>query len=102
MANPSNGPKSLAEAIEKLEETGTHRSAEVRDFLDKELKSVKEALKEIKPHLEEFKEKATAEVKKAKHDVEEKVKENPWWALGIVGLIAFFVGFLIGWNKRDR
>ncbi len=100
MGNSEKNTQTLTEAIAKLETAGAHKSQEVKDFLNQELTSVKTALEDIKPYLEEVRQKAIVEAKKAKNEVESQVKEHPWLAMGLVGLIGLIFGLLIGWNRR--
>lgn len=81
----SDKPKSISQALENLE-----------------LNELKEALKELKPQIEEMREKVSDEVKKTKGTVENQVKENPWAAIGIAGLVFFLIGFLMGSKGRSR
>jgi ElaB/YqjD/DUF883 family membrane-anchored ribosome-binding protein len=68
----SGRPKNFSQAIDELEET----------------------LSTLKPQIDEI-------GAKAKKTVEEKVEENPWMAIGLVGLVLFLLGFLLGSKRRD-
>lgn len=107
MAANGKGPHNLSEAIRRLEAAaeGNGRSA-----ISEDLETIKNTLRDLKPHLAEaFEETLTSAKEKIKegkekatalgHNVDDKVHEHPWWAIGIVGLIAFLLGFLIG--KKD-
>jgi ElaB/YqjD/DUF883 family membrane-anchored ribosome-binding protein len=78
--------KNLSEAIEELE-----RHPGVEDKLNK-----------IKAQLEEIRDKVGDEVKKTKNSVEHQVRDNPWAALGIAGLVFLLIGFLLGSKGRGR
>lgn len=95
-------PGSLTEAIAKLENGSHSKAQEIKESLEKEYRELKQKMEKLGPQFEEIKNKIEDQAKQAKHDVEEKVKENPWLALGIVGLIAFFIGWLLGHQRRDR
>lgn len=107
MSSKGNGPGSLREAIEKLEgsEGGTGKNG--RSSLADDVENLKRAIGELRPHLQKISESASetaseifnenvARAKKATTDVEKKIEEHPWWALGIVGLVAFLIGYLLG------
>ena len=36
------------------------------------------------------------QVKEFGHHVDKRVHDHPWWAMGMVGLVALLVGFLLG------
>ncbi len=90
---------SMADAISKLESVSQSKAESIKDHLEKDYESLKAALESVKPYFEDIKEKAEKEATAAKKQVEASVKENPWLALGIVGLVAFVIGLFIG---RDR
>ena len=96
----TNEPKSLSEAIAKLEAASQTKSQDIKQRLERDYDEIKKALEDLKPHLDEIKAKVEGEVKHAKNQVEEKVKESPWLALGIVGLIAFVIGWIFGGRRR--
>ncbi len=80
----SDKPKNLSQAIEELER-------------------FQELIKDLSPQIEEIRSKVEEKAQKTKINLEEKVKENPWAALGIVGLIFFIFGFLFGFRgSRER
>ncbi len=54
----------------------------------------------MRPYLDEIKNKVEQEAKNTKTQVETKVKENPWIVIGVVGLIAFFLGIFLG--RKDK
>ena len=101
MSKSSNGPSTLSEAIEKLEAAGQSKAQDFKQILEKDYHEVRKALDDLKPHLDEMKKTVEDEVKKAKGQVELKVKESPWIALGIVGLFAFVIGLFFGSRRRD-
>jgi ElaB/YqjD/DUF883 family membrane-anchored ribosome-binding protein len=101
----SGKPKNFSQAIDEIENGGaeTKGNGGFRAHLESELHKLEETLNKIKPHIEELTEKAGSEAKKAKDKVETQVKENPWAAIGIVGLVFFVLGFLFAFkgNRRD-
>jgi ElaB/YqjD/DUF883 family membrane-anchored ribosome-binding protein len=108
MAKPhSNGShaSSLSEAIDQLESASQSKSKDFKDILEKDYEELKNAINDLKPHLEELRDKVESQVKTQyqdkKNQVEEKVKENPWLALGIINLIAFVVGWILGQGRKD-
>ena len=90
---------SMADAISKLESVSQSKEESIKEHLEKDYESLKAALEGVKPYFEDIKEKAEKEAIAAKNQVEKSVKENPWLAIGIVGLVAFVIGLFIG---RDR
>lgn len=89
-------PHNLSEAIRRLESsTGNGRSQ-----IGEDLESIKKAFENLKEDV--FK--ATGDTftqgkeraKELGHSVDQQVHENPWWALGIIGVVAFLVGYLLG------
>jgi ElaB/YqjD/DUF883 family membrane-anchored ribosome-binding protein len=92
-------PRNLSEAIHRLESaskgTGNGHSKLSEDFetVRKSFEALKEDFfKATGESLEQGREK----VKEYSQTVDKQVHENPWWALGIVGLFAFLIGFLLG------
>jgi ElaB/YqjD/DUF883 family membrane-anchored ribosome-binding protein len=102
MAKNSNGPQSLSEAIEKLEEIGSSTAQNFKGLLEKDFSEIKKALDVIKPHLLNVQESLETEVIKKKDQAEKKVRENPWIAVGVVGLFALLIGFILGSSKKDK
>ena len=91
--------KTITEAIDYLEKTGSKTAHHLNETFGKDFEDVKKALENLKPYLENLKEKVESETKKTKNEVEVKIKENPWLALGIIGVIGIFIGWILG---RDR
>lgn len=58
-------------------------------------------LDELKPYLDDLRTTVETEAKKTKSQVEANVKENPWVTLGIVGILAFVIGWIFGQRKQD-
>jgi ElaB/YqjD/DUF883 family membrane-anchored ribosome-binding protein len=104
----SSKPRGFTQAIDELE-TGEKQSGpksggaadELRTRLEQELHRLEETLKNMKPHFDDISEKVTVEAKKARDTVEDQVVKNPWAALGMVGLIFFVLGFLLGGRRND-
>lgn len=72
-----------------------------KDILEKDYAELRKNLDDLKPHLDNLKGKIETEVHKTKNQVEANVKENPWLALGAVGVVAFILGWIFGQNKKD-
>lgn len=96
----STGPSSLSEAISNLESSGSLKGQELKDHLEKDYKEIQKALESLKPLLEDLKAKAEIEAKATKSQIEDQVKSNPWVALGVVGLVAFIIGWIFGSNRK--
>ena len=92
-------PNSLSEAISTLESASQNKGNEFKSFLEKDYQEVLKAIDKIKPYFEDLKNNAEQEIVNAKNNVEGKVKEHPWYALGLVGLVAFFIGWLVGFRR---
>ena len=90
---------SLADAIAKLEAVSNEKAEHLKEHIEKDYDQIKTALETMRPYFEDVKNKAEKETLAAKNQIESKVKDSPWMALGIVGLVAFFIGIFIG---RDR
>lgn len=90
----------ISEAIEHLEKTGSSKAKEFNETFGKDFDEIKKAFENLKPHITNIKEELQQEAQKTKKEVEEKLMENPWMTIGIVGLLAFFIGWLIGSNRK--
>jgi ElaB/YqjD/DUF883 family membrane-anchored ribosome-binding protein len=86
-------PKNFSQAIDELEDLTRDKGGDMRERLEAEIKRLQDTLENMKPHLEE--------AKKAKTRVEKEIQENPWAAIGIVGLVLFVIGFLLGTRRSD-
>jgi ElaB/YqjD/DUF883 family membrane-anchored ribosome-binding protein len=102
MAKQSGNPTSLTEAIEKLENAGHGKVQDFKEILEKDYNELRKTMDDLKPYLENLKSNVETEVKKTKNQVEGKVKENPWIILGLVGLIAFVIGWVFASSKKDE
>lgn len=100
MAKPSNGPASLSEAIETLESKSYSKAQDIRENLEKDYEEVRKALEQVKPYLNKVKAEVEKEVRESKDRAELTIKENPWWAVGIVGLVAFIIGWILGTSRK--
>jgi ElaB/YqjD/DUF883 family membrane-anchored ribosome-binding protein len=85
----------LSDAIKKLE-TAAKSNGNGKPLFADEIDAVKKALAEIKPQFENIKNNVQSEAKEYAQDIDKQVRENPWWAIGIVGVILFLIGFLLG------
>lgn len=89
-----NGSRNLSEAIDELERTAREKGSDFKDKIFEQIEDLKKSLDDMKPRVEE-------EVTKVKKQVENKVQENPWATLGIVGLICFVIGWIFASSRRD-
>ena len=94
-------PKNFSEALDELENFTSSKAQDLKSKLQSELHKLEDRINELKPQLDEIKDKVREEAGKAKSKVEEQVKENPWAAIGIVGLIFFVLGVLFGSRRGD-
>lgn len=101
-------PKDLSQAIDEMEKQNRHNGNgnghgldELKARLESEFHRLEDTLNSLKPDLEDLKERAQSQAKKAKNKVEEEVHKNLWTSLGVVGLVFFVIGFLFG-SRRSR
>ena len=94
-------PRTLSEAIERLENTAKGKAQELKQILGKDFQELNESLAELKPHLQSLKQGIERESKDLQEKVEKGVREKPLIALGLVGLFAFFIGWLFGSSRRN-
>lgn len=92
--------KSLSEAIAKLETMSQAKTEKVREHIERDYEEIKSALDDMRPYFDDLKSKVEAEAKATKTQVEARVKESPWLTIGIVGLVAFFLGLFLG--RKDK
>ncbi len=102
MAKQTSDPSSLSEAIEKLETAGRGKAQDFKNILEKDYNELRKMLDDFKPQFDNLKAGVEKEVSKTKNQVEENVKNNPWVTLGLVGLVAFIVGWFLGQNKKGE
>ncbi len=76
---------SLSDAIRKLEEVAKSKTG-----IDAE--KIRSVIDDLKPQVENLKEK-TEDFSK---ELDKQVHEKPWMAVGIVAVVALFIGFLLG------
>lgn len=93
-------PTSLSEAIEQLEKEGSTKAKEVKEFLERDLHEIKQALAELQPYLVGLKTGLNRDVKQIQKHIENSVERRPWAAMGIVGLTAFVLGVLFGHGRK--
>ena len=86
--------KTLSEAIAHLENAGQSKSQDLKNMIEGDFEKIKKSLEEITPYFNDLKKTVEAQAQNTKNEVEAKVKENPWIALGVVGLFAFFIGWI--------
>jgi ElaB/YqjD/DUF883 family membrane-anchored ribosome-binding protein len=101
MSKNKTDPSTLSEAIEKLETAGTSKVQDFKQILEKDYLEIRKALDDLKPHLDGLKDKVGSEAAKTKDQVEVQIKQNPWLAIGAVGLLAFVIGWIFGSNKKE-
>jgi ElaB/YqjD/DUF883 family membrane-anchored ribosome-binding protein len=99
----SQRPKTFSQAIDDLEDQQAEQGNghEFRSRLEREVHRMEEMLERMKPHLDDIGGKVGEEAHKARRRVEHEVKKNPMAAIGIVGLIAFILGFIFAMRRRD-
>ena len=95
-SNNNAEPRSLSEAIERLERVTQSKSQEIKDILGKDYSDLCKAMDDLKPHLAEITDKVTDKLDTAKKSVETKVQENPIATLALAGLAGLFIGWLFG------
>ncbi len=115
MSDAKSNPQNINEAIKRLENA---TSSNGKNALADDVATLKKAIEDLKPQFEKVKrdmtqaaselfdenmEKAKASIKKGQKaagefgkELDQQVHEHPWWAIGIVGFIAFLIGFLLG------
>jgi ElaB/YqjD/DUF883 family membrane-anchored ribosome-binding protein len=94
-------PRNLSEALEHLEDLAGATGADLKSKLQNELHDLEEKIRKLKPQLDDLKDKVHDEAIKAKDKMETQVKENPWAAIGIVGLIFFVLGCIFAGRRRS-
>lgn len=97
---PKETISSLSEAIAKLESMSQSKTEKIREHIEKDYEEIKSALEDMRPYFDDIKNKVEQEAQATKTQVETKVKENPWIVIGVVGLIAFFLGLFLG--RKDK
>ena len=95
-------PKTFASALDQLEKLAGEKGQDFKERLLHEIEDLEAQIDQLKPKLEQLKEDAGEHLHKAKGKVEQQVKDNPWMVLGVVGLIAFIIGFLLRGGRRSR
>jgi ElaB/YqjD/DUF883 family membrane-anchored ribosome-binding protein len=93
MSETSKTPKNLGEAIEHLE--GTEKSRP-RSQIETEIEQLKKTLDELTQKAKVSLDEGVDSAKELGREVDRRVHENPWMAIGIVGFVAFLIGLLIG------
>jgi ElaB/YqjD/DUF883 family membrane-anchored ribosome-binding protein len=91
-------PNNLSEAIRRLE-SATHGNGNGQSVTE-DLDTLKRAFSNLKDDLVKSASDKINDGKETAREfgqsVDKRVHENPWMALGIVGVVAFLIGFLIG------
>lgn len=101
-SNHHNEPKTLSEAIERLERATQNKSQEFKEILGKDYSDLRKAIEDLKPHLDELGTRVSNQVSETRKSVETKVQENPWTTLAVAGLIGLVLGWIFGFsNRRD-
>lgn len=95
MSKKNDSPQTLSEAIKNLEEHTTSKAKDFGGILEKDFKEVVRAFEELKPFIKDLKEKVNHEVQEKKDHVELKLKQNPWMVVGIAGIFAFILGWIL-------
>lgn len=91
---------SLSDAIAKLESLSQSKTEKIREHIEKDYEQIKSALEDMQPYFDELKSKVESEAKATKSQVEAKVKESPWLAIGVISIVAFFLGLFLG--RKDK
>jgi ElaB/YqjD/DUF883 family membrane-anchored ribosome-binding protein len=91
----------LSDAIDELERFASSKTSDIKSVLEDEMSDLKRKLEDLKPAFEKFKETVSDEASDAKRRVEEKVKEHPYAAVGILAFLAFLLGFILARSRRD-
>lgn len=86
----SGKPRDFKEAMEQLGEG----AEDVRGKLEGELRRIEETLKSMQPGLKDL-------GQTAKGQVEARVQKHPWATIGLVGLLALAIGYLLGSRSRE-
>jgi ElaB/YqjD/DUF883 family membrane-anchored ribosome-binding protein len=94
-------PRNFREAMDELDDFSDSTAQDLKSKLQGELDKLEARIRELKPQLDEIKDKVHDEAFKAKTQVEDKLKENPWAAIGLVGLVFFVLGCLFGSRRSD-
>ena len=99
----SQKPKNFSQAIDELEKTQADPGSggESGSRLEREIHRIEEILEQVKPHLSDLGDKVGTEAHKARRRVEKEVTNNPLAAIGLVGLLAFVLGYLFGSRRRN-
>lgn len=100
--NGNGQPKSLSEAIERLERATQSKTQEFREILDKDYSDLRRAIEDLKPHLEDLRSRVTDQVGDARKSVESKVQDNPWTTLAVAGIFGLILGWIFGFSSRRR
>jgi ElaB/YqjD/DUF883 family membrane-anchored ribosome-binding protein len=98
----SSKPKNFSQALEELESLATSAGGDLKRKIQDELQDLEKKIHQLRPQLDELKDRARDEAYKAKDKVETQVKDNPWAAIGVVGLIFFVLGFIFAGAARRR
>lgn len=101
IAKTNDNPKSITEAIEILERAGRSKIKDFKDILENDYTELRKNLDDLKPHLDDLKSTVETEAKKTKSQIEDNIKANPWVTLGLVGIIAFVIGWIFGRREQD-
>lgn len=112
MNHRKSSPKTLSDAIQRLENVSQFKSDSFdAEHFKSDIDTIKSAFESMKSQFETMahekldeavqtaKEKMAQGKEHAKNvsrEVDQKVHENAWWAVGIVGLIALFIGYILG------
>jgi len=95
-------PRTLAEAIERLERATKNKSQEFKDVLGKDYSELRKAIDDLKPHLEDLGSQVKEKVGETRRSMEAKVQENPWATLAIAGLSGLVIGWICGFGSSRR
>lgn len=86
-------PGSLNEAIEEIEK---NRTQGPKSQFEDELERIKKTLDDLSRRASASLDEGLDSARKVGKEIDEKVHENPWMAIGVFAFIAFLFGFLLG------
>ena len=99
---PRNGqtPHTLGEAIDKLEQKVQSQGSKVTEAVTTELEKVRTLVKEWAPKAEQLKADVEEQFLEKKQTMEKEIKENPWLAVGVVGICFLLIGWILGKSRN--
>lgn len=98
----SNGrsPKTLDEAIDSLEKQVRAQGQSVSQAVLSEFEKVKTLVKEWAPKANQIKDDIEEHWNDKKEVVEKEIKDHPWVAVGVVGVVFLLIGWILGRSRN--